>query len=344
MVSSKAEGDAFFTFNNDLFLAELSKVIGSLLPRLDKVVKSYVLFNILFLFLLTLEIFFLCGFFGLLVQSSLVAVGLSLIFLTVFAYFILKIYLLAKKPEQFEDFVDRYTRGAESLLKYREGMPEHHFAMANAYNRMAASLHRREYGFFKPPLFLDVLAPTLEKLSCFLFWNDFHLMKELVLKKAIEQHLLLVRSEPTNLDVHASLANAYITLSSLYVDPRMTEEYDSDIWIPKNKYTPLFVEKFKEEAVKAIEEFKILESYAPNDPWVHTQLGLCYHDLNMPQEEIKEWEAIIKLCPDDKEGLFRLGKLYFSQGMNAKGLRIYEELQLSNYKKAEELIKHYGVP
>jgi len=142
--------------------------------------------------------------------------------------------------------------------------------------------------------------------------------------------------------VHASVANAYVNLSSLYVDPRKTEGYEEDIWIPQNKYTQLFQERFQEISKKAIEEFKILEAYAPMDPWVHTQLAYSYHDLNLPEEEIKEWEAVIRLRPDDKEGLYRLGKLYFSQGLNAKGLKVYEELRLSNYKKAEELIKHYG--
>lgn len=342
MVASKADGDNFFNFDQDLFIKELAKVINSLVPRLDRVVKSYVRFNVFFFFLLIAEISLLLGFFGFLLQSSLVAIALSLIFLTVFSYFILKTYLIAKKPEQFDDFVERFARGAESLIKYREGIPEHHFALATAYSKMASALNRREYLFFKPPAIFDALSPTCEKISCSLFWHDFHQMKELLLKKSIEEHLKLIRCEPTSLEVHASLASAYINLSSIYQDPKETEGYDSDMWIPKNKYTPFMKEQFNQIAKRAIEEFKILESYAPNDPWVHSQLAYSYHDLNMPLEEIVEWEAIIKLRPDDKECLFKLGKLYFLQGMNGKGLRVYEELRASNYKKAEELIKYYG--
>lgn len=62
----------------------------------------------------------------------------------------------------------------------------------------------------------------------------------------------------------------------------------------------------------------------------------------MPKEEIKEYETILHLCPDDKETLFKLGKLYFQQGLNAKGLQIYEALKKSHYKKAEGLIAFYG--
>ncbi|CRX37485.1 tetratricopeptide repeat protein [Estrella lausannensis] len=342
MVASKADGDNFLSFDQEVFVKELTKVIQSLVPRLDRVVNSYVRFNLFFLLLLSTEVSLLLGFFGFLLQSSLVAIALSLIFLTVFSYFILKTYLIAKKPEQFDDFVERFARGAESLIKYREGIPEHHYALATAFSKMAAALNRREYAFFKPPMIFSAFSPTCEKISCNLFWQDFHQMKEMLLKRSIEEHLKLIRCEPTNLEVHASLASAYINLSNLYHDPRESEGYDSEIWIPANKYTPALKEKFSLIAKRAIEEFKILESYAPNDTWVHSQLAYSYHDLNMPLEEIGEWEAIIRLRPDDKESLFKLGKLYFSQGMNGKGLRIYEELRASNYTKAEELIKYYG--
>ena len=62
----------------------------------------------------------------------------------------------------------------------------------------------------------------------------------------------------------------------------------------------------------------------------------------MPEEEIREYETILQLCPDDKETLFKLGKLYFEQGQNAKGLQVYENLKHSHYTKAESLIHFYG--
>ena len=62
----------------------------------------------------------------------------------------------------------------------------------------------------------------------------------------------------------------------------------------------------------------------------------------LSEKEIKEVELLLKLRPQDKEILYRLGSLYFSQGLNAKGLQIYEELKRTNYKKAEDLISSYG--
>ena len=62
----------------------------------------------------------------------------------------------------------------------------------------------------------------------------------------------------------------------------------------------------------------------------------------MPLEEIREYETIISLSPEDTDALFKLGKLYFEQGQNASGLRIYEQLMHSDAEKADRLINCYG--
>ena len=61
----------------------------------------------------------------------------------------------------------------------------------------------------------------------------------------------------------------------------------------------------------------------------------------MPLKEIKEYETILELCPDDEETLCRLGKLYFQQGLNAKGLRMYEQLKQIHPQRAEQLLLSY---
>ena len=66
------------------------------------------------------------------------------------------------------------------------------------------------------------------------------------------------------------------------------------------------------------------------------------HDLQMYKEEIHEYETILKLCPNNQDTLFKLGILYFQQGMNAKGMRVYEKLKRSNYREAESLMELYG--
>ena len=167
-------------------------------------------------------------------------------------------------------------------------------------------------------------------------------MRELLLKAAVDEQLKLVRLEPTNLEIHAALANTYVLLSTLYRDPRRTEGLDLDRWIPPERYSVEMNARFEHSTHCAIEELKILNEYAPNDPWVHAQLAYSYRDLQMPEEEIREYQAILRLRPDDKDTLFRLGVLHFQLGQNAHGLRIYEQLRQSHYKKAAALIKFYG--
>src|ERR1700733_5959989 len=143
-------------------------------------------------------------------------------------------------------------------------------------------------------------------------------MKELLLTIAVEEHLKAVKCEPTNLEVHAALANAYVMLSSLYADPCKYHDYDEERYVPVERHAEQIQAKFRATAERAIEEFKILNDYAPEDPWVHVQLAYSYHDLHMPEEEIREYEIVLSLRPDDKDTLFKLGMLYFQQGLNAK--------------------------
>jgi tetratricopeptide (TPR) repeat protein len=262
--------------------------------------------------------------------------------MTLFSYFVLRLYTQAKKPDQLAQLCEAYLGKCKMIIHYQEGIPEHHIALGHAAHKFAAALHEKEYAFYKPPFLLKSLAPTFERFSCFCHWKDLHRMKELLLTTAVEEHLKAVKCEPTNLEVHASLANAYVMLSSLYADPRKYHDYDEERYLPEERLTAEMEAKFRATAERAIEEFKILNDYAPEDPWVHVQLAYSYHDLHMPEEEIREYEIVLSLRPNDKDTLFKLGMLYFQQGMNAKGLRVYEQLKRTHYKKAENLIKFYG--
>ena len=173
------------------------------------------------------------------------------------------------------------------------------------------------------PKFLQFSAKNISQFSAYCYGEDVFNMKLLLLQAAIDEHLKQIRLTPTDLEVHASLANTYVALSKIYKGP-------------------FFEKKYRMTARLAMEEFCILSHYAPNDPWVHEQLAAGYHDLNMPEEEMREMETLLKLKSQDKEILYRLGALYFNQGMNAKGLQVYEELQKANFKKAEDLITSYG--
>jgi len=321
---------------------QISTLWSPALRKLSRLLRTDILFNLAFLLIGGLEIVLFLSFFAWLSQSSVLAFTLAIFFMTLFSYFVLRLYLQAKKPDQLMEICDEYLEKCKEIIRYQEGIPEHHIALGNAAHKFAATLHEKEYAFYSVPAFMKSLAPTLEKFSCFCHWKDLHRMKELLLITSVEEHLKVVKCEPTNLEVHASLANAYVTLSSLYADPRKFHDFDEGRYVPEERFSLPMQAKFRATAERAIEEFKILNDYAPDDPWVHVQLAYSYHDLQMPEEEIREYEIVLDLRPNDKDTLFKLGMLYFQKGMNAKGLRIYELLKQTHYKKAESLIKFYG--
>ncbi|MEI8365927.1 MAG: hypothetical protein WCF65_05875 [Parachlamydiaceae bacterium] len=320
----------------------LNKMFDPIFSEFDKVLKRHAAFNLFFIFLLATEVVALATFFALLAQSLILALSLSVVFFTFFAYFTLRIYFQTKKPEQFMAIKERYMNLCKGLVNSPEGSVDYYNALASACCRFANKLHSKEYNYYKPPSWLAFMAPWMERFSCWLHWQDTHFMKERMLREAVNEHISLVKSSPTSLEAHAALANAYVMLSGLYIDPRTMEGYDEDRWIPEEKYNEQFEEKFRFTAERAIEEFKILSEYAPDDPWVHSQLAYSYHDLQMPMEEIMEYETIQRLLPTDKDNLYKLGILYFQQGLNAKGLRVYEELKKAHYGNAESLIRYYG--
>ncbi|MBI3901004.1 MAG: hypothetical protein HY324_02500, partial [Chlamydiia bacterium] len=288
-----------------LYHEQVSELWTPSLNRLYQLIRSYTLFNFIFLLIGFCELLFFLSFFALMSQSTLLAFTLALFFMTLFSYFVLRLYLHAKKPDQLIALCEEYLDTCKEHLHYQEGSSEHHIALGHAAHKFAAALHEKEYTFYPLPSFLRALDVPLEKWSCFCYWKDLYRMKELLLMTAVEEHLKVVKCEPTNVEVHASLANAYVTLSSLYADPRKYADYDEERYIPEERYSKTMQTKFRRTAERAIEEFKILNNYAPDDPWVHVQLAYSYHDLQMPTEEIHEYEIVLSLRPQDKDTLFK---------------------------------------
>lgn len=296
----------------------------------DRKVRSHVGLNLLFGVVLLSEVFLFFLF-----QNALLAVMISLFLFTIFGFFILKQYLLFQKRSDFELLLSTLMEDIQERKDSRDYVKN-----AQVSLRLSERLYDHEYGYWdffkKIPLF----APWVERFSAFLHWKDVHDIRELLLRSAAAEYIAFVRKEPTNPEAHALLANAYVMLSGLYLDPRKVE--DDDKWIPEKKYSEAMQEKFQDAAKKAIEEFKILKSYAPNDPWVYSQLAYSYRDLKDHEREKEAYESILALRPNDQETRYKLGTLYFERGENAKGLQIYEALKNAHFTKADELVKIYG--
>lgn len=321
---------------------QVNTLIEPTLHRLQLILKSYLFFHLFFVILIVTELFYLFFHLTFLIQTFLVAINIALLFVTVFSYLTLILYFQAKKSERCIALKNHFVNALKTNIGYRETDPRDAIEVSQACRQMANVLHGKEYKIHTTSSLFPFLVPSIEKFNCWAYWRDVHFMKELLLQASIKEHLKLVRAQPTNLEAHTELANAYVIFSGLYVDPRTVEGLEEDRWIPPSKYNQDFQQKFRKIAEKAIEEFKILNDYAPDDPWIHAQLAYSYHDLQMPVEEMFEYETILRLCPDDQEILYKLGKLYFHQGYNAKGLQVYETLRALQNKKAEKLINYYG--
>ena len=309
------------------FQNHLPQYYRAILREFRRASHSFVSFNTLFFALFTAELVLFSVFLPFLSRSATLAFALGGLFLTCFSYFVLLFYFQAKKPEQLIHLRDQFLQSCRQSLSTPSGEVQHHLSIAAALTKLSSYLHDFEKSFYTPPQFLRPFSGLIARFSSYCYWEDVFKMKLVLLQAAVEEHLKQIRSTPTDLEVHASLASTYVSLSKVYQN---------------NKNHLLFEEKFRTAARLAIEEFCILCHYAPNDPWVHEQLAVGYRDLGMPAEEIREMETLLKLRPQDKEILFKLGTLYFSQGLNAKGLQIYEELKKANFKKAEDLIAAYG--
>jgi hypothetical protein len=262
-------------------------------------------------------------------------------FLTIFASLLLKLYIQIKKTEKLPVIVDNYVEACRTAVRFQSAHPEHHLTVARYCKEASIALKGTD---FTPEFLRSLKMPQmLVSLFRYICKEESFQVQEILLKKAIEEHLNLIRIEPTHLEVHAALANCYVHLSELYkgfIEEQEGKKHKA--WLSDHPLKEKAEEKYKNAIGSAIEELDILRYYAPDDAWVHMQLAFCYRDLHLVEEEIKEWEIIMRITPEDREALYTLGKLYFQQGKNALGLRVYEELKIYNYKKASQLLENYG--
>lgn len=314
---------------------------SSALNRFDSTLKKYFIFHAAFFMLAFSQIILFIYFFNSISQLALISVTLSGIFLTLFSYFILRAYWQTTKAQQLLEIKNDLIDELKTIFEYQEDLAECQISMSNALCKMAQSVIGKEYSYFMPPKGLVFTEGLLEKLSYWGYWKDCHQFMEMLLTSAVDEQIKLVKNEPTNPDTHTSLANTYILLTGLYALEHSQEDIDG-FWGPSFKEREDMNYKFRIASERAIEELKILSNFAPNDPWIHEQLAYSYRDLQMPAEEIQEYELILRLMPNNAEIMYKLGVLYFEQGKNSLGLHLYEELRHTHYKKALLLIEHYG--
>ncbi len=338
----KIENNVPFRVDSEKLERELYRVIENFTKRVKSTIQRYFLTITLCWIVLGLFAFLLISSLTFWINPILTAFSLGLFVLGLFAYYVFHRFLIIHKPQKYRMMCEEFGKLCHEAIPYPSGTPQHHSTMALAYALCADYLNGKEYSYYSHRWFSRYLSSPLEILSCFLFWKEMYVLREILLLASVKEYLDLVKSDPVNLTYHSQLANGYVLLSRLYKDPRSEETNEELRWIPKKRYDAIVAEKYRHTAERAIEEFKIISSYAPDDPWVHAQLALSYRDLALPFEEIHACEALLRLCPSDRDTLHRLGTLYFQLGANAKGLEVYKQLCHIDCGLAALLIAQYG--
>jgi tetratricopeptide (TPR) repeat protein len=334
--------DILAHFSRAPFDERIDRSCSEALEDFKQVTRQYALFHITFFSIAVLELAAFVLFFSFLTKTTIFAFSLAGLFLTGFTYFVLLFYFQAKKPNQLLEVRENFLQSSRSTLPYEQKSTEYHLGLAAALERLLSHFHRLEYSYYAVPPSFKTLSPLMQKFSAWTHWKDLHQMKELLLLMIIKEQIEFIKLQPTNLEGHAHLAGSYLNLSKLYMDPRELYPDEEHFWVSPEYASLEMVENLKQAALRAIEEYKILDAYAPNDPWVHAQLALVYHNLAFFNEEMREYETILKISANDREVLLRLGVLYFKHGQSAQALRIYEQLKKSgDDNKAEELIACY---
>jgi tetratricopeptide (TPR) repeat protein len=307
----------------DRFLPLIDEFVGFVKRAfLAKIVVAFLLFTFLLLAII--------GFF--LGIDFLTAFSIAMCTAFAFCWYLIRVYI---KDGAVKHAISLTRRVEESC----EGFDEK--SLAHLFSRLALSIRCLPTRLFdwKP----EWLSAPCNQILGYLAWVPLHTLAEVLFFSSIDHHIQQIKETPTNLQDHASLANCYIMLANHYQEPLKA--------IHLMTWPKIFLSSSLKEALEtksrassnsAIEELTILSSFAPDELWVHDQLAISYRELEMPEKEIEECEAIIRLCPDDDQALLRLGVLYFRQNKNAKGLQVFERLKSIQPLLAEELISHYG--
>lgn len=310
---------------------------------IKKTCRRFVAFHITFITIISLLcIIFALFFFDLLATSTL-GLSLSLLFLTVSCYVILRVYLASKKNESLDQIVNKFINSCQKQLDYQENETRSILLLATSLAKLAHRLQNFESMMYGSSYKSPTLRLFLDKFGQFWHWEDIHKIRNRLLEQHVIEHLSLVKLDPGNLEAHAALANAYVVLSNLYSYPDSLNNDEFPLVHRPKEFIKNSLARYKDLSNKAIQEFCIIQEHAPHDPWIHEQLAISFRDLGQTNQEIQQYQKLLKLRPNDPQVLLRLGNLYFSNGDNAKGLKIYQLLKEINPQKAKILIDSYGI-
>jgi tetratricopeptide (TPR) repeat protein len=327
----------------DLNAAHFEKEVDQLCQKTGELFKKihrfYFRFHSGFLLAALLELSIFGFIFHYFPTSSILALFLSLIVLTLFSHVVLFSYLQLKKPHQLTQLIEIFVTQCRDLLS--KTPDEAPFALSFVLQRLSFRLTLSDKMRYRWMQRSPFLVQLVFKWRIWTEWKDLLHMKERLFSAAIKEQIAFIKEEPSDLEGHARLAQLYRLFSKCYSDPQKLAMNERLAWMPKAFYREEMAARSKQLLNQALQELLIISEYAPQDPWVHTQLAALYQELQMPDKELLEYEKILAMSPEDKEALFLLGVSYFQMGENAKGLRVYERLKQLSLAKAHQLITYY---
>lgn len=317
----------------------IPSLVDTTLKQFQLLTRRYALFHAAFLSLFVLELLTLLIFMPFFAKTIGLAIMVAATFLTVFAYFVLRFYFQTRKPEQFMTLRDEFLMAAEECVQKTGSRNSWSIEKLQPIYQLLQKLEGQESQYYMLPSFLKTLSPLVEKFSVWCHWEDVQWMKENLHLHALRKIFDWVKLYPTDLELHRTLAEAYIAFYPIYQLPSAETPYYS--FIVRQYQSPDMKSRFEKAARSATEELKVVLAYAANDPWALGRLAQVYHDLGLKQEERQMYETLLALTSHDSEVHYRLGKLYFELGHMAQGLHLYSILQGRKDPKAQELIEYY---
>lgn len=328
MQITKVASNIDFRVDTETLTSQLRRLIEEHARLLDGLLWSYRLLYVgAILFLTVCFLLFLAAITAA-IPTYIGALALGSLVFASCVCFIGHRYLNLQQPERLAMLTSAFGEACQKTIPYLDEIDNHHLFLASAYTLFAEHLKGRASTYFQWRYLPASCSRGLIRLSDLCHRRDLHILREQLLTAALHRQLDLVKRDPLNLTYHSQLASTYVLLSRLFLD-----EHSS----------LCNIDRFRYYTTRAVNEFQIIATYAPNDLWIHAQLAMSYRDLQLVREEVNICETILKLCPTDGDTLLRLGILYFQLGDNAKGLSIYEELRHLHWQLAEQLIIHYGV-
>ncbi|MCI0381838.1 MAG: hypothetical protein L0207_02150 [Chlamydiae bacterium] len=299
-------------------------------------IKKHFLFHFLFLASILLELVIFGYFFSFFTHTSILAFCLAGIFITIFSYITLHFYLQSKKNEDLYKIKEDFLKNCFALIEKKDDTSNLHCFFIYATTLLASLLSFRPILGGKWQKKFPTLALIREKYHIWLEWKDLQSIKELLFFEAIDQHIQLIKLNPTNGETHLSLGNLYIHLSKLY---REQEELP---WNPAQLRSEEMARNHRSALEKAISEYQINLELTPENPKIYLQLIEIYKQLKEKEKEMEICEKLIQIDAENADILFRMGSLYFQKGNLVAGLKMYQKIKEIDETKAKDLFQFYA--